>query len=234
MVKQEEFYLIKAYYDLGLSFKSIGDRLNLHPVTVSNILKGGCKEMKKDSKLDDFKSYIDDRLKLYPELTAVSLLKEITDMGYNGKITIIRNHIGSTRPSKPAGINYFETEPGEQFQVDWGQGITKIAGQFVAVKYFTFVLGYSRMLYTELVQDEKLGTLIRCHNNAFSYFGGYCREGLYDNMKTVVKKITKNKEYNAKFMDFASFYGFKVITHRPYHPETKGKVERMVPFAFKE
>ena len=52
-------------------------------------------------------------------------------------------------------------------------------------------------------------------------------------MKTVVKKITKNKEYNAKFMDFASFYGFKVIAHRPYHPETKGKVERIVPFVRK-
>jgi len=34
------------------------------------------------------------------------------------------------------------------------------------------VLGYSRMIYVEFVRDEKLSTLLRCHNNAFEYFGG--------------------------------------------------------------
>ena len=32
------------------------------------------------------------------------------------------------------------------------------------------------------------GTLIRCHQNAFRYFGGYPEEILYDNMKQVVVK----------------------------------------------
>ena len=120
--------------------------------------------------------------------------------------------------------------PGEQFQADWGQGKTIVEGEKRVIKYFVMVLGYSRMLYVEFVEDERLSTLVKCHNNAFEYFGGYCSEGLYDNMKAVVKKIEKNKEYNVKFMDFANFYGFKVTTHRPYNPKAKGKVERMVPF----
>ncbi|OAA26752.1 hypothetical protein AT15_06290 [Kosmotoga arenicorallina S304] len=86
------------------------------------------------------------------------------------------------------------------------------------------------MLYAEIVPDEKLETLIQAHLHAFEYFGGYLSEGLYDNMKTVVKKLQKQKEYNARFMDFANFYGFKVITHRPYNPKAKGKVERLVPY----
>jgi len=105
-----------------------------------------------------------------------------------------------------------------------------IAGEEKSIKYFIMVLGYSRMIYVEFVRDEKLSTLLRCHNNAFEYFGGYCDEGLYDNMKTVVKKLEKNKEYNTKFMSFADFYGFDVKTHRPYNPKAKGKVERIVPF----
>ena len=31
-------------------------------------------------------------------------------------------------------------------------------------------------------------------------------------------------------MDFADYYGFEVRTHQPYRPQTKGKVERVVPF----
>ena len=233
MVSKEDYYKIKAYREIGLPAISIAKRLDLHPATVSKILKGGFKEMKKVSKLDQFKDHIVQRLEKYPELTAISIFDEIKELGYCGKESILRDYIRTIRPASPASISMFETDPGEQFQVDWGQGRTVIAGIATVIKYFIMVLAYSRMFYVEFVNDEKLSTLVNCHNNAFSYFGGYCRVGLYDNMKTVVKKIAKNKEYNAKFMDFASFYGFKVIAHRPYHPETKGKVERMVPFVRK-
>lgn len=188
----------------------------------------------KKSKLDPFKEWINKRLEKYPLLTSVVLFKEIREMGYSGGMTILREYVSSVRPVDPNSSKgeylRFETSPGEQFQVDWGQGKTMVNNMEKIIKYFVMVLGYSRMLYVEFTEDEKLSTLIRCHNNAFEYFGGYCKEGLYDNMKTVVKKIKKNKEYNDKFMDFANFYGFKVITHRPYNPKAKGKVERMVPF----
>ena len=233
MVTKEDYCKIKAYFELGLPLSSIAKRLNVHSKTVSKILKGGFKEMQKGSKLDEFKNYIKERLKEYPELTAVSIYGEIAQKGYTGKESILRDFIRSVRPPVISTVEAFETEPGEQFQVDWGQGKTIINNIMRTIKYFVFVLGFSRMFYVEFVNDEKLSTLIQCHNNAFNYFGGYCREGLYDNMKTVVKKLTKNKIYNEKFLDFASFYGFKVITHRPYHPETKGKVERMVPYVRK-
>ena len=126
MVTKEQCYSIKAYYDIGLSLTAIANRFDLHPVTVSKIIKGGFTQMQKGSKLNDFKDYIVERLKLYPELTGVSILKEITDMGYTGGISILRDYLRSIRPEESSEIKMFETEPGEQFQVDWGQGITKI------------------------------------------------------------------------------------------------------------
>ena len=45
------------------------------------------------------------------------------------------------------------------------------------------ILGYSRIWYIEFVTDMSTNTLIRCHQNAFQYFGGYPEEILYDNMK---------------------------------------------------
>lgn len=76
-------------------------------------------------------------------------------------------------------------------------------------------------------------TLIRCHQNAFRYFGGYPEEMLYDNMKQVViKRLLKQEDstLNRQFEDFAGFYGFKPVLCRPYRGQTKGKVERTVQF----
>ena len=50
------------------------------------------------------------------------------------------------------------------------------------------LLGYSRVRYIEFVTDMSTNTMIRCHQNAFRYFGGYPEEILYDNMKQVVIK----------------------------------------------
>ena len=98
---------------------------------------------------------------------------------------------------------------------------------------FLMVLGYSRMRYIEFVTDMSTNTLIRCHQNAFRYFGGYPEEILYDNMKQVViKRLLKQEDstLNRQFEDFAGFYGFKPVLCRPYRGQTKGKVERTVQF----
>ena len=235
MLTEKQVFEIRILYREGLSKLAIARRLGIATNTVNKYLKKEWYQMaKRGSKLDSFKDYIKKRLEEYPELTATVLFKELVEKGYTGKLTILRMYVASIRPKeKPEIIVRFETEPGKQFQVDWGMGTTVIAGEKTAVKFFIMVLSYSRMLYVETVPDEKLETLIQAHLHAFEYFGGYPSEGLYDNMKTVVKKLQKQKEYNARFMDFADFYAFKVITHRPYNPKAKGKVERMVPYVRK-
>ncbi len=127
--------------------------------------------------MDPFKDYIEKRLQEYPELTATVLFKELVERGYTGKLTILRMYVSSIRPKgKPEIVVRFETEPGRQFQVDWGTGTTVIAGEKTTVKFFIMVLSYSRMLYAEIVPDEKLETLIQAHLHAFEYFGGYPSE----------------------------------------------------------
>ena len=86
-------------------------------------------------------------------------------------------------------------------QVDWVEFPKDGLSAFVAT------MGYSRASYVEYVTDEKVDTLIACHMNAFSYFGGVPQEGLYDNMKTVIIKRNvygygKHK-FNEQFRDFA-------------------------------
>jgi transposase len=131
----------------------------------------------------------------------------------------------------------FETMPGLQGQMDWAHFEDhKIKDENGVVKKlycFLLILGCSRMRYIEFVTDMSTNTMIRCHANAFRYFGGYPEEILYDNMKQVViKRLLKQEDstLNRQFEDFAGFYGFKPILCRPYRGQTKGKAERTVSY----
>jgi hypothetical protein len=95
------------------------------------------------------------------------------------------------------------------------------------------VLGYSRMLFAEFTLSIDAPTFIQCHLNAFNYFGGYPEEILYDNMKQIViKRAMKStdSDWNPQFEQFFRHYGFVPRLHRPYRPQTKGKVENAVGF----
>ena len=125
----------------------------------------------------------------------------------------------------------FETMPGKQGQMDWGffeDHTVYEDGKWKKLYCFLMILGYSQTRYIEFVTDMTTNTLIRCHQNAFRYFGGYPEEILYDNMKQVViKRLLKQEDstLNRQFEDFAGFYGYKPILCRPYRGQTKGKVE---------
>ena len=64
----------------------------------------------------------------------------------------------------------FETEPGEQAQVDYGQLRGWIGEQAETVHLFVFTLGYSRRLFTRGYQNERLATLLDRHERALSLF----------------------------------------------------------------
>jgi transposase len=97
------------------------------------------------------------------------------------------------------------------------------------------VLGYSRTLYVEYTEDEKVQTLIGCHERAMEYFGGITRTCLYDNMKTVVIGQDEQGEviWNERFAKFATHHGFILRRCKPYRPRTKGKVENGVGYVRK-
>ena len=81
--------------------------------------------------------------------------------------------------------------PGKQGQMKWGFSEDNLVykdGKWQKLYCFLMILGYSRMRYIEFVKDMSTNTLIRRHQNAFRYFGGYTEEMLYNNMKQVIIK----------------------------------------------
>ena len=104
------------------------------------------------------------------------------------------------------------------------------SGKEYIISIFLIILGNSRYKYIELTFDQTQTTLFKCMTNAFKYYGGTTSEILFDNMKTIVDQVKSNFNevvINNKAMQFAKDAGFKIITCRPYRPQTKGKVETL-------
>jgi transposase len=239
MLDMEEFLMLRDLFNQGLSISEIARRTGHSRGTIwkyinSQILPMPEKRSKKPSKLDGYKDYIDQRLQEYP-LTASRIYREIQEQGFTGKYTIVKDYVRVVRPKVGVPAVYrYETKPGVQAQVDWGDcGYLDIDGAHRKLYCFTMVLGYSRMRYAEFTLHIDVHTLIQCHLNAFQYFGGYTQEHLYDNMKQVVlKRAPKSSDssWNQNFENFFTHYGFVPRLCRPYRPQTKGKIENTVGF----
>lgn len=56
--------------------------------------------------------------------------------------------------------------------MDFGYiGTLKVSGMSRKAWVFVVSLSYSRYMYAEVNLDQSVGIFIRCHANAFSYFG---------------------------------------------------------------
>ena len=185
------------------------------------------------SMLDPYKSIIDSKLEenSVPATGIFNLL--VLKYGYKGKYGVVRKYVSSKKQNIISNLTIrFETIKGYQSQVDWKEKMKlhDINGNEYVVSIFLIVLGHSRYKYIELTFDQTQSTLFKCLTNAFKYYGGTTEEILFDNMKTIVDRARSDFSevvINSKAMQFSKDAGFKIVTCRPYRPETKGKVETL-------
>ncbi len=206
--------------------------------------------------LNLFRKYLISRMKK-GVTNGQKLFLEIKDLGFNGSYETLyrylRNGLGDhwIKPYQKSHFHHqrssinlsnykrairFETNPGEQAQVDWGHFKTVILnGKRKKLYCFVFILGYSRTTYIEFTTSESLPVFESCHINAFKALG-IPNTIVYDNIKTAIlfnKKNTEGKRkigLNLNFFDFARYYGFEIIASPPYWPRNKGKVESGVKY----
>lgn len=193
MLKLEAWMDIKDLHRQGHSIRTIVELTGCARNTVRRVLREQTprspKQRTRASQLDSHKPYLEKR---YAEcaLSAVRLLEEIKAMGYRGGVDVVRRFIGSLEAHKAARHKMtvrFETPPGVQAQADWAScgHALDASGRRRAVYAFVMVLSYSRMLYVEFTHSMALPELIRCHQRAFEFFGGWTHTILFDNMKQV-------------------------------------------------
>ena len=189
--------------------------------------------------LDPFKPYLQERMAA-GAWNAVVLLRELKERGYTGGYTILTDYLRPLRQeARIVAVRRFETPPGHQAQVDWGDlgDITQADGTRNKLNAFVLTLGYSRAMFCDIALDQKLPAFLRMHEAAFAFLGGIPQEILYDNTKTVVLRLLTEGvdgrgevQLNPTFADFARYWGFTPRLCRPYRPQTKGKVENGIGY----
>jgi transposase len=163
---------------------------------------------------------------LYQELRAAR--------GYTGSYETVKRFVAPLRESQRAEElcqMRFETGPGEQSQIDWGQLSTHFRAQPVTLHLFVLTLGFSRRGFYHACADEQLGQFLEAHERAFEHFGGLTREHLYDRPRTVCYPDAEgHRVWNPTFKAFSEYWGFEPRVCRAYRAQTKGKVESGVKY----
>lgn len=239
MLRGKDVQEIEELKRQGLSIRAISRLTGYDRKTISRYLldpdgvPAYGPRAKQPGKLDPFQPYLQERMKA-GVWNARVLLRELRERGYTGGYTLLTDWLRPQRQSAQTNaVRRFETPPGKQAQVDWGHlGTLEVDGQERKLWGFTFTLGNSRAMMSEATLDQRLGTLLRMHEEAFRQLGGVPEEILYDRMKTVWLETDERGEivWNPVFLDFARYWGFTPRLCRPYRAQTKGKVESGIKY----
>jgi transposase len=127
----------------------------------------------------------------------------------------------------------FETPPGHQLQIDFGEKRVAIGGESVRVSLFVATLGHSRRIFVQAFRHERQSAWLDGLEAAFRHFGGVPGEVLVDNARALVEHhdaATREVSFNERFKAFARYWGFRPRACAPYRARTKGKDERGVGY----
>jgi transposase len=227
---------LKQQHDWGT--KRIAGGLGISRRTVRRYLKlGGYKpyvRRKTPRALDAQTAWLRERFTAVRGNAQV-LLRELRErgvtLGYSTLARVVKPWREELLAQARATVR-FETPPGQQMQVDFGELRVPIAGILTTVHLCVTTLGYSRRTYVRAFLAERQEHWLAAMEAAFQHFGGVPRELLIDNAKALVvlHSITNGVHFTEALLAFCRLHGATPKACRPFRASTKGKVESGVKY----
>jgi transposase len=162
----------------------------------------------------------------------------VNDHGFSGAYNTVKRFVVKLRGSKqPEAVGIILTGPGEEAQVDYGEGPMvrdPQTGKYRRTRLFVMILGYSRKAVRLLTFRSSTRTWAELHETAFRRLGGSCRIVVLDNLKEgVLTPDVYDPTLNPLFKDVLAHYDVVALPCRVRDPDRKGKVESGVAHAQK-
>jgi transposase len=231
MIDRKLVFEIHRMADDGLSVRKIAKALKLDRTTVRKYLAEPNPvrpAVIRASKLDPFKDLIQDLLDRDRDAHATVIRQRLRDQGFDGGLSILRDYLRKIRPKPKEAFIRFESQPGEQFQLDWGHFGSLAYGNTSRKLYGLAIIEcHSRLLTLEFTHSQGQETLHRALLHAFQFFAGCPRELVHDNMLTaVIERDGPLIRFNEAFLEFLR--PFHVVP-RPCNvgqAHEKGKIEK--------
>ena len=162
------------------------------------------------------------------------LFEELRGRGYDGAHDSVHRFTKAWRVERARAPSHafvpLSFAPGEAYQFDWSHETITLRGLPLVIKAAHMKLSHSRMPFVRAYFRETQELVFDAHDKAFAFYGGVCRRGIYDNMKTAVEAIFvgKARQYNRRFLQMCSHHLVEPVACTPASGWEKGQVENQV------
>ena len=238
----EDVLEMRRLHRLGLGTRQIAARLGCSRTTVQVWLQRGRWQKparrRRRRALAGWEEWLRDRL-VQHEGNADVVRQELGALGVRVSLRTVERAVEPFRRELRAAVvatTRFETPPGYQLQIDFGQRQVWIGGEKTKVWLFVATLGCSRRMHVRVFPGERQGHWFEGLESTFVEIGGVPETVLPDNAKALVKHhnaATREVVFHHRFLAFAKHWRFRPQACAPYRARTKGKDESGVGYVKK-
>jgi transposase len=229
MLEPEAVAAMVRLKELGWGTKRIARELGANRGTVKRYLAAGSwqpfKSPERKKRLDGLEDWLKERFRRHRGNADVIRQELGGEKGIRVSLRTVERAVAPWRreleAERRASVR-FETAPGRQLQIDFGERLVEIGGVRVKVFLFVATLGYSRRLHVCAFTHERQESWFQGLESAFLAFGGVPEEVLLDNPRALVAAhdaVTRTVVFNAKFFAFARHWGFTPRACAPYRAD---------------
>jgi transposase len=164
---------------------------------------------------------------------AQAIYQDLVDQfGFTASYESVKRFVRALRHIDPEQFDRLEFTPGEEAQVDYGEGaLTRDpkTGRYRRPRLFVMTLRYSRRSFRRVVWKSSKQVWAQLHEEAFRYFGGAVNYVVLDNLREgVITPDLYEPEINRLYGAMLEHYGVVADPARVRDPNRKGTVENAI------
>jgi transposase len=224
----------------GWGKQRIADHLGISKNTVRRYLQAGgwtpYKRPQRTQTLTQLQDWLKDAIVTHHGNAAVLQQLLHDEHGVDVSLRTVQRAVAPYRNlvrAKKVATVRFETPPGQQMQVDFGETTAIVAGEKTRLHLCVMTLGYSRRIFVVVQPGQRQMHWLRSFEASFHYFGGVPHQMLVDNPRALVthhNPQTREVVFNDTFRYFCNHWGITPRACAPYRARTKGKTDRAVRY----
>jgi len=163
---------------------------------------------------------------------AVAIYQDLVERhGFAQRYGSVKRFVAKLKAREPERFDVLQFAPGEEAQVDYGQGALTLVtdGRYKRPYLFVMTLAYSGKSFRKAVWKTDQETWARLHEEAFRALGGCPRYVVLDNLKEgVIRPDLYDPQLNAVYAAMLAHYGVVADPCRVGDPNRKGAVESAI------
>jgi len=183
------------------------------------------------SECEPHRAWIEEQVRL--KRNAQAIYQDLVDrFGFGARYNSVKRFVRGLRRVDPEQFDRLEFAPGEEAQVDYGEGaLTRhpTSGRYRRPRLFVMTLRYSRRSFRRVVWKSSQETWAQLHEQAFRHFGGCTSYVVLDNLKEgVITPDLYEPQINRVYGAMLAHYGVIADPARIRDPNRKGTVENAI------